>query len=371
MHSKNWNLLLLSCVFMLGCSKKAEDSKATRPSTPVTVAQSELRTVEVLEESVGTLESFDDPTISAEISAKVLEIHAVAGSAVKKGQLLAVLDAQDVNLSRKAAQAELHRVGILINNQTKSLLRLKQLRAQNFISQAALDDAIAQSKTLRNQVMAAQAQLALADRNVSKTQVISPVSGRVESQIAVRGQYVKVGAPLFKVVALNKLRVRLPFPEKFAAQLQRGMVVRVSGPADHLVLTGEIVEIRPMAETKNRSFDVFVTLDNPGDWKPGSSVIAQVVLGEHLNAVVVPEKSVVFRPAGKVVYVLKGDMVEQRIVQIGVEQNGMIEILNGLQANETLVVDGAGFLTDKAKVAVKNINKPVALNAASAVMAAQ
>jgi len=371
MHSKNWNLLLLSCVFMLGCSKKVDESKATRPATPVTVAQSETHAVELLEESVGTLESFDDPIVSAEIPAKVLEIHAVAGGAIKKGQLLAVLDAQDVNLSRKAAQAELHRVGILINNQTKSLMRLEQLRAQNFISQAALDDAVAQSKTLRNQVRAAQAQLALADRMVSKTQVYSPVSGRVESQIAVPGQYVKVGDPMFKVVALNKLRVRLPFPEKFSAQLQRGMTVKVSGPADHLVLTGDIVEIRPMAETNNRSFDVFVTLDNPGDWKPGSSVIAKVVLGEHLNAVVVPEKSVVFRPAGKVVYVVKGDMVEQRIVQVGVEQNGMLEILNGLQANETVVVDGAGFLTDKTKVAVRNIGKPVVVNATSAVMATQ
>jgi RND family efflux transporter MFP subunit len=170
------------------------------------------------------------------------------------------------------------------------------------------------------------------------------------------------------VVALNKLRVRLPFPENLSAQLQRGMLVRVSSSADDLVLAGKIEEIRPMAGVGNRAFDVFVTLDNPGVWKPGASVVGKVVLGEHQNAVVVPEQSVVIRPAGKVVYVVKGDKVEQRLVQVGIEQNGEIEILSGLQANETVVVDGAGFLTDKAIVAVKSKDKPAV--AASAVSAA-
>lgn len=371
MNSTNWNLLLLSLVFIAGCSKKAEETKSAQAPMPVTVMQSQQRTVELLEESVGTLESFADPLVSAEVAGKLLEIRAVAGSEIKAGQTLAVLDAQDVSLSRQAAQAEARRVETLSNNQTRSLERAKQLREKNFISQAALDDASAQANALKNQAASAKAQLALAERNVGKTKIISPVDGRVEKQIAVPGQYVKVGDPLFQVVALNKLRVRLPFPESFAGQLRRGMTVRVSSSADALTLTGKIVEIRPMAGINNRAFDVFVTVDNPGVWKPGASVVGKVVLGERQNAVVVPEESVVFRPAGRVVYVAKGDKVEQRLVQVGVEQNGMVEILSGLQANETVVVDGAGFMTDQALVAVKNKDKPAATGAASAVEAAK
>lgn len=370
-RSTNWNLLLLSLVLFAGCGKKTEEAKPAQSGTPVTVAQCESRTLELIEESVGTLESFTDPVISAEVPGKVREIKAVAGAEIKEGQMLAVLDAEDVSLSRKAAQAEVQRVGILINNQNKNLERLKQLREKNFISQSALDDAVAQSNALRNQVLAAQAQLALAEHNVSKTQVLSPVDGRVEKQIAVRGQYVKVGDPLFQVVALNKLRVRLPFPENFSGKLQRGMTVRVSSSSDSQSLTGKIVEIRPIAETNNRAFDVFVTLTNPGTWQPGASVVGKVVLGEHLNAVVVPERSVVFRPAGKVVYVVKGDKVEQRLVQVGIEQSGVVEILSGLQAGETVVADGSGFLTDQASITVKNKDKPTGTGAASAVSANQ
>lgn len=371
MNRTNWILLLLSLVFVAGCGKKTEEGKVAQLGTPVTVAKSELRTVEVLEESVGTLESFSDPMISAEVAGKVLEIRAVAGSEIKVGQMLAVLDSQDVSLSRQSAQAEVRRVETLSNNQTKNLERLKQLREQNFISQSVLDDAVAQASALQNQMASAKAQLALAERNVGKTQILSPVAGRVEKQIAMRGQYVKVGDPLFQVVALNKLRVRLPFPENLSGQLSRGMTVRISSSADTLKLTGKIVEIRPMAGSGNRAFDVFVTLDNPGAWKPGASVVGQVVLGEHLNAVVVPEGSVVFRPAGKVVYVVKGDKVEQRLVQVGVEQNGLVEILGGLQANEAVVVDGSGFLTDQAVIVVKQKNAPATIAAVSAVGAAK
>jgi RND family efflux transporter MFP subunit len=366
MNSANWNLLLLSLVFVAGCGKKTEEIKPLQSSTPVTAQQSGVRTMERQEESVGTLESFSDPVVSAEVAGKVLEIRAPAGSAINSGQILAVIDAQDVSLSRQAALSEVRRLETLSNNQTKNLERLKQLREKNFISPSVLDDATAQASAMQSQLETARTQLALAERNVSKTQVLSPVDGRVEKQIAVRGQYVKVGDPLFQVVALNKLRVRLPFPENLSGQLQRGMRVRVSSSADDLVLEGKIEEIRPMAGVGNRAFDVFVTLDNPGAWKPGASVVAKVVLGEHQNAVVVPEQSVVIRPAGKVVYVVNGDKVEQRLVQVGIEQNGEIEILSGLRADETVVVDGAGFLTDKAIIAVKSRDKP----AASAVSAA-
>lgn len=369
MNRANWYLLLLSLVFVAGCGKKAEESKSVQQGTPVSVAPSEQRTIGLLEESVGTLESFADPLISAEVAGKVLEIRAVAGSKIEVGQVLAVLDAQDVSLARQSAQAEVRRVETLSNNQTKNRERLKQLREQNFISQSVLDDAVAQASALQNQMLSAKAQLALAEHNVGKTQILSPVAGRVEKQIAVRGQYVKVGDPLFQVVALNKLRVRLPFPENLSGQLIRGMTVSVSSSADALQLTGKIVEIRPMAGSGNRAFDVFVTLDNPGVWKPGASVVGKVLLGEHLNAVVVPEGSVVFRPAGRVVYVVKGDKVEQRLVQVGVEQNGVVEILSGLQANETVVVDGAGFLTDQAPILVKTKNNPAIPSPASAVKA--
>src|SRR5574340_762360 len=244
------------------------------------------------------------------------------------------------------------RVGSLSANQTRNLERLKQLRAQNFISQAALDDAIAQNAAIENQLSGARAQLGLAERNVGKTNVVSPVDGRVEKQIAVAGQYVKVGDPMFQVVSLNKLRARLPFPETLSGQVRRGMSVQIRAAGSDAVLGGKISEIRPMAGATNRAFDAYAMLDNPGNWRPGATVTASVVLDAHPDAVTVPEQSVVLRPVGEVVYVVEAGKARQRVVQLGINQGGRVEITSGLQAGETVVVDGAGFLSDGAAVTV-------------------
>jgi RND family efflux transporter MFP subunit len=353
MITKNLKLCcLLSLLLLTACDKKAAEKKAEIPAIPVTVAQSELRKMELLEESVGALESLADPIVSAEVAGRVAEVRAVAGSKVKAGQVLAVLDGRDASLSRQAAQAEAGRVGTLSANQSRNLERLKQLREKNFISQAALDDAIAQNAATQNQLSGARAQLGLAERNLGKTNVISPVDGRVEKQIAVPGQYVKVGDPMFQVVSLQRLRARLPFPETMSGLLRRGMAVQISAAGDEATLRGKITEIRPMAAANNRAFDAYAMFDNPGNWRPGATVTATVVLEEHPDAVTVPEQSVVLRPAGEVVYVVEAGKARQRVVQVGINQGGRVEITGGLQAGETVVVDGAGFLSDGAAVTV-------------------
>lgn len=346
---------LLSMLLLAACGKKAEEKKVEIPAVPVTVAQSEVRKMELLEESVGALESLADPIVSAEVAGRVAEVRARAGSKVKAGQVLAVLDGRDTNLSRQAAQAEAGRVENLSANQSRNLERLKQLREKNFISQAALDDAIAQNAATQNQLSGARAQLGLAERNVGKTNVVSPVDGRVEKQIAVTGQYMKVGDPMFQVVSLKKLRARLPFPETLSGQVRRGMSVQIRAAGSDAVLSGNISEIRPMAGATNRAFDAYAMLDNPGNWRPGATVTASVVLEEHANAVTVPEQSVVLRPAGEVVYVVEAGKARQRVVQVGINQGGRVEITAGLQAGETVVVDGAGFLSDGAAVTAASV----------------
>ena len=319
---------------MVACGKKAEEKKTATLATPVTATPVVMRSIELLEETVGSLESLEDPTISAEVAGKVLRVTVVVGSEVGQGQLLAVLDAQDALFSRQSAQAEFARIQTLSANQERNLGRQRQLQEKNFISQAAVDDAAAQSRALTEQMTAARAQMALAERHVGKTNVLSPVQGRVEKQIVSPGQYVKVGDPMFQLVTTRKLRARLPFPESMANVVKRGMPVRL------------------MTDSGSRTFDAFVTFANPGSWKPGASVNAALVLGIHEHALVIPAQSLVLRPAGSVVYVVQGDKALQRKVEVGSKRDGMVEIRSGLEEGASVVVDGAGFLTDQAAIAV-------------------
>jgi RND family efflux transporter MFP subunit len=183
---------------------------------------------------------------------------------------------------------------------------------------------------------------------------LSPIDGRVEKQIVSPGDFVKQGDTLFQLIGTQHLRAHLPFPEGVAAKLHSSQTVRLVTPtAPDKVYTTTIKEIKPLIGSNNRAIDVIADVVDQEGWQGGASVNGVVVLGEHAEAVVVPEASVVLRPAGEVVYVIKDKTAGQRIVKTGLRQEGIVEIAEGLAAGETVAVDGAAYLTDKAPVNVQ------------------
>jgi len=146
--------------------------------------------------------------------------------------------------------------------------------------------------------------------------------------------------------------VRLPFPEHVANQLKLGQAVALMSFAGDKKAQGRIREIRPPLNITTQSRDVIVTVTNAG-WRPEGSIRGEVNLGVRRNALIVPEQAVVLRPAGTVVYVVDSEIVKQRGVKTGVVSDGTIEIVEGLKAEETVVVDGASLLSDNAKIKVR------------------
>lgn len=338
------------------CAKKNEQEAkpAAPPATLISTAAAQTRDLEIREEAIGTLEGLIDPNIAAEVPARVIKVMVHAGDTVKQGQLIAQLDAEDIQLQRREAQAEIARIQALLANQGKVVERNQRLVQKNFISQNALDDVTTQQDALQQQLEGAQARLAVIEHNNTKTSVHSPLDGRIEKQIVSVGDYVKVGDPLFQIIGTQRLRAHLPFPENVAARLKPGQTVRLSTPtAPGQVMTTTIKEIKPLIGSANRAADVIADVVGQAGWHPGASVNGAVVLGEHAQSVVVPEQSVVLRPAGEVAYVIKDNKAQQRIIKSGLREQGMVEIVEGLASGEVVAMDGAAYLTDKAAVSVQ------------------
>lgn len=353
--------LIVAALLLPACSKKEETKApavvATPKATMITVTQSAAKTLEITEKTIGSLESLVDPGMGSEISGKVIRIFAHAGQDVKKGQLLAILDATDYDLQKREAAAEIARIEALLSNQGRLVERNQRLVQKNFISQNALDEATTQQTALHEQLEGAKARLASIEHNSSKTKVYSPIDGRVEKQVVSPGDFVKQGDSLFQLIGTQRLRAHLPFPESVTAELHPGQTVRLSTPTvPDLEFTTTIKEIKPLIGA-NRAADVIADVVNQAGWQGGASVTATVVLGEHADAVVVPEASVVLRPAGEVVYVIQDNMAAQRTVKIGLRQDGLVEITEGLKAGETVAVDGAAYLSDKASIKLQSSAK--------------
>lgn len=347
----------LFLLLLVGCSERQAEKKVA-PATLITVTQVQVVALEVSEQTLGNLEAVNDPKIAAEIAGKLIDVTVRAGESVKRGQVLARIDSTDSAYQAAVDQGEMRRLSVLLDQQERLVARQTELVRKNFISKNALDEVSAQRDALKSQLTSAQARAKLSQNNTRKSEIISPLDGVVEEQFLTVGDYVKPGDPIFRLVSNTKLRAHLPFPESAASRLKIGMPVRLNSPLlPNMPIEAVVEDIKPTVGDGSRNIDVIARLSNPGVLKAGGSVDALVVTGQRERAVVVPEQSVVLRPAGKVVYLIVDGKTRQQVVQVGSKQRGVVEITDGLVGGETIALDGAGFLSENVTVNVKEASK--------------
>ena len=339
--------------FAAGCGgKDQEDAGARVRKTPVTVAQAVQERVDAVETTVGRLEATEAPALAAETSGRVVRLFVDGGSVVKQGQVLAELDGEPQRLAVASARASVERLEALLANQQRTVKRYQELRSKA-VSESMLEEAIAQQSAREAELNDARARLAEAQYRLDRTRIKSPVDAIVERRLISVGDFVSPGTPVVTIVGRDRMRVVLPFPERLSGQLKPGLAVTLDQPAHPgKVVAGTITEVRPMVGTNNRAVETLVDLPAGTDWPAGSSVTARVVLASR-ESVVVPTGSVVRRPAGDVVYVLEDDKAVEHKVTIGIRTSERAEVLSGVAAGATVVLSGAGFLTDGALVTVR------------------
>ena len=337
-----------------GKPEPAPSKPAGPPATLITTTTAKSAALDVTEDSLGTLEALIDPKIGAEVAGRVIAVHAKAGDRVRQDQPLAEIDPTDFKLQGQADAAEIARLEALVAQAERFAERQQQLVAQGFISRNGADDALAQRDAARAQLATARARSGASRYNLGRSKVVAPIEGVIETQIVAVGDYVKVGDPLYRLVSNRILKAHLPYPESAAARIRPGQPVRLTSPQQpDRVIEGTVEQVKPTVSEASRALDVQVRLDNDGGLRAGGTVNGAIVTGRKPAAVVVPEQSVVLRPAGKVVYVIADGKARQRIVEPGVKQGGQIEIVKGLAPGEVVAEDGAGFLSDGAAVTAK------------------
>lgn len=344
-----------------GRARERLPKSAGKGPAPVLVSTTvvEPRPLEVYEEVVGALENVVDPTVAAEVAGRVTRVHGFTGKRVARGDVLAEIDAADFEIQSRADQAEIARLSGLAQQQERVVERQQKLVAQGFLSQNALDDAVAQRNALREQLNSAKARSEATRRSLTKARIVAPVDGEIETQIVAVGDYVKIGDPLFRMVGVQRMRARLPLPESAAARLRPGLKVELASPASQRKIVARIDEIKPTVGTANRALEAIVNFHNDDPLlRGGGSVNARIIVDTREGALMLPEESVVLRPAGKVVYAIQDGRAEQRVVQTGLKQDGFYEIVKGVSPGETVAVDGAGFLTHGAAVSLPRSKSP-------------
>ena len=167
------------CWFWLPASPllTPDAKKSGPPAVSITTAPVQLRPMEQRIGSLASIEAVNSPQVLAEVAGRVAAVSADVGMQVRPGQLLLTLDPAELRNSQLALEAEVARLSALAGQQRRNVARYRDLLAQGFISDAKMDELVAQSSAIDQQWAAAQAQAANSRRMVDKAQVRAPVAG--------------------------------------------------------------------------------------------------------------------------------------------------------------------------------------------------
>ncbi len=372
-------LTSLSCKSGYPVSARNNPGSEAKEPRAVKIARASEVPMEQTVTVTGTLAAYDQATVSAKVPGRVTSIAVDLGSVVRQGQIIAQLEQQDYQLRLQQAEAALSqaraRVGLPPEGkddridpektgtvrQAQALLddaRIKFERAQNLVkrgvlARAQLDGAEAEYKVslsryqdaveeIRNRqalVVQRRSELEIARQQLADSSIYAPFDGVVQEKRTSIGEYLAAGTPIVNVVRMDPLRMRAEVPERESRNVRVGLAVRVMLEGDTNVYAGKIARISPTITAQNRVLIVEAEVRNNGQLRPGSYARAEIVSDNNSSALAVPANTIVsFAGIDKVVMVQDGKAIEKPVT-LGRRTDQWVEVLSGLKAGETVVID--------------------------------
>lgn len=308
-------------------------------------------------ESIGTLNPFEEVTVSAEIEGVIRSVKVEEGSQVSKGMLLAAIDDSDYSLEVKRADAVFKQAEATLENTKLEFKRKDVLYKEELVTKQQYDDVTTRLSLAEAEVERAKASLSLARLKLSKTKITSPLACVIKEKRVSAGDFVRNGTPLFIIIQPNPLKLRFTVPEKDVGRLRvnQEVMLRVDGFAE-AEFKGRVNIVFPNVEEKTRTLQVEALVpNNNGLLKPG--LFAKVILytaGER-DTIVVPVTALLYEGEKVRVFVTEGDRAKERVVKLGSKYGEFMEIIEGIKTGEKVVFMGQQNLSEGAKVSIQQI----------------
>ncbi|MGY4515255.1 efflux RND transporter periplasmic adaptor subunit [Lysobacter sp. HA18] len=311
----------------------------------------------------GEIRAAEETVLSFRVGGNLIERRADVGDRVHRDDLLAVLDAGDLQAQARAAQAQLGAAQAQLERARADQARYAKLGHDQLVSRSSIDAQNAAAAAAQGEVNAARENLQVARNQAGYTQLRAPRDGAIATRQAEAGQVVGAGQPVFTLAADGRREVSFAVPEGAVRKVRPGDTVQVelwSAPGTRI--SGRVREIAPAADPASRTFAVRATLDDGASAELGAS--ARVYLqGDGDSTVSVPLAALQRSASGgDAVFVVdtRTSTVHLRPVQAGAFGSDRVPVLRGVASSDWIVAAGGHLLRDgEAVMPVDRDNRPV------------
>ena len=346
--------------------KEEAAAEAPRPALTISTALPARSTLPRRLSANGDIAAWQEASIGTESNGLKLDAVLVnVGDVVKRGQVLARFDQRSVQADLAQSRASLQEARANALEAEGNATRSRNLSASGALSRQQVDQYAAAQQTAKARVAAAQAALDAQQLRVSNASLRAPDDGVISARTATVGAVVGAGTELFRMIRKGRLEWRAEVLASDLAALAPGTPARVTA-ASGAVVDGTVRNTAPTVNPETRKLLVYVdipamTTSSAGKGQatvlPGMFARGDFLLGES-PALTVPQQSVVVRDGFSYVFTVdENQHVQLRKVQVGRRIAQQVEILDGVDAQQPVAVQGAGFLNDGDLVRVVNASE--------------
>lgn len=330
----------------------AAAAAASRPAASITLAASDVATVApaTIEDGValtGDLNPIETVEIHARIEGDLTGVYVREGQQVRAGQLLARFEASAQESARSSAEADRVAAQSDLANAQWTLDQNAQLFKAGAIAEQAYKSSQQAVVAARARLAAAEARLRATGNEARDTRVIAPTNGVVSRRLVESGEHVAKGASMFTVVRNDVLELAAAVPARQSNVLRVGQVVHFA--ADGRRFDGAVARLSPTIDPATRAITVYVQIPNAGGvLRGGTFATGRVVSRTLTNVLAVPSGALRQSPddGRPYVYRIDGRTLNVAPVQLGASDDrlGLVQVTDGLQAGDRVVVGNVGAL---------------------------
>lgn len=330
--------MILTALMLASAIAWAQPPGGNQP-VPVRMMQVQSTQVSDVVTAAATLVPYEQVVLRPEVDGRIVSLNFREGQIIKKHSVMVKLDDAEQRVAVAAAEADLK----LAESRFR---RTEELAGKGFISQQALDEARANLDIVKAKLEAARVTL-------TKTTIRAPFTALAGLRNVSPGAYVKKGDGIVELTAIDQLNLDVRVPEVYLPLVRIGQPVSVTVDAlPGQTFQGKVYAMEPVVDLATRGALVRARISNAaGRLKPGMFARVSANLGSRPHAVVVPEQAIL--PKGKQTYIYK--VVEGKAdltpVMLGRRSPGQVEVVSGIKAGDTIVVDGLLKLKPGAPVA--------------------